>query len=122
MGGVRLELAVQEVAGDDAAGPPIDGHQVKHFPTGEHLHPSQRDLAHEDAVGAEEELLAGLAAAVERPRHLSSPEGAVGQRAAVLAGEGNALRDALIDNVRADRGEAIDVGFAGAEVAPFTVS
>ena len=75
------------------------------------------DLALEGLVGAEEKLLAGLAAGVEGARNLGSAEGAIGERAAVLAGEGNALGDALIDDVDADLGEAVDVGFAGAEVA-----
>ena len=39
--------------------------------------------------------------------------------AAVLARERHALRDALIDDVDADLRQAVDVGFAGAEVAAF---
>lgn len=39
------------------------------------------------------------------------------QEAAVFAGEGDALGDALVDDVHADLGEAVDVRLAGAEVA-----
>ncbi len=39
--------------------------------------------------------------------------------AAVFAGEGDPLGDALIDDVDADLRQAIDVGLARAEVAPF---
>ena len=75
------------------------------------------DLALERLVGAEQQLLAGLAAGVERARDLRAAEGAVGEQAAVLAGERHALGDALVDDVDADLGEAVDVGLAGAEVA-----
>src|SRR5262249_32784273 len=39
--------------------------------------------------------------------------------ARILAREGDALRHALIDNIQADLRQAIDVTFAGAEVAAF---
>jgi hypothetical protein len=80
------------------------------------------DLAGQGAVGAEEELLAGLAAGVEGARNLRAAEGAVGEQAAVFAGEGHALRGALVDDVDRDFGEAVDVGLAGAVVAAFDVS
>ena len=51
-------------------------------------------------IGAEQQLLAGLAARVEGARHLRAAERAVGQQAAVLARERHALRHALIDDVR----------------------
>ena len=60
---------------------------------------AERDLAHERLVRAEQELLAGLAAGVERARHLRAAERAVVEQAAVLAGERHALRDALVDDV-----------------------
>ena len=75
------------------------------------------DLAFERLIGAEQKLLAGLAARVEGARDLRAAEGAVGERAAVFAREGHALRDALVDDVDADLRQAIDVGFARAEVA-----
>ena len=75
------------------------------------------DLPLERLVGAEEQLLAGLAAGVERARHLRAAERAVGQQAAVLARERHALRDALVDDVDADLRQAVDVGLAGAEIA-----
>ena len=80
-------------------------------------HRAGGDLALERLVGADEQLLAGLAAGVERARDLDAAEGAVVEQAAVLAGERDALGDALVDDVRADLGEAIDVGLARAVVA-----
>ena len=71
----------------------------------------------EGGIGAEQELLAGLAAGVERARNLRAAEGAVGEQAAVFAGEGHALRHALVDDVDRHLGEAVHVGLAGAEVA-----
>ena len=76
-----------------------------------------RDLALERLVGADQQLLTGLATCVERTGHLHATEGAVVEEAAVLAGEGDALRDALVDDVCADLGEAVDVVLTSAVVA-----
>ena len=62
--------------------------------------PPSSDLLLERLVGAEQQLLAGLPARVERPRHLRAAERAVGQQAAVLPRERHALRHALVDDVR----------------------
>ena len=110
-------LPRREVAGDDAAGLAVDHDEVQHVRARVHFHRAEADLAFEGLVGAEKELLAGLAAGVEGARDLSAAEGAVIEEAAVLAGEGHALGDALVDDVHADLGEAVDVGFARAEVA-----
>ena len=77
------------------------------------------DLPLERLVGAEQQLLAGLAARVERARDLRAAERAVGEQAAVLARERHALRHALVDDVDADLRQAVDVGLARAEVAAF---
>ena len=50
-------------------------------------------LLHHRLVGAEQQLLAGLAPGVERAGHLRAAEGAVVEQAAVLPGEGHALGD-----------------------------
>ena len=71
----------------------------------------------ERRVDAEQQLLAGLAARVERARHLRAAEAAVRERAAVLARERDAHRGALIDDVDRDLGEPMDVRLARAEVA-----
>ena len=68
-------------------------------------------------VGAEQQLLAGLAAGVEGAAHLRATEAAVVEQAAVLAGERDALGDHLVDDVDRHLGEAVDVGLAAAEVA-----
>ena len=84
---------------------------------GVQLDGAELHLAHQRLVGAEQQLLAGLAAGVERARHLRAAERAVVEQAAVLAGERHALRDALVDDVDAHLGEPVHVGLAGAEVA-----
>ena len=56
-------------------------------------------LAHQRLVRTEQQLLAGLAARVERARHLCAAEGAVVEQSAVLTRERHALRDALVDDV-----------------------
>ena len=80
------------------------------------------DLPLQRLIGAEQQLLAGLAARIERARNLRAAEGAVGQHAAVFARERHALRDALIDDVDADLRQAIDVGSRERKSPPFTVS
>ncbi len=89
----------------------------------EHLHPVAEldrpflDLTGQRLVGAEQQLLPGLAAGVERARHLGAAERAVVEQAAVLAGEGDALGGALVDDVVAHLGQPVDVGLPGAVVA-----
>ena len=75
------------------------------------------DLPGERLVGAEQQLLARLAAGVEGAGDLDAAEGAGVEQAAVLAGEGHALRDALVDDLDGDLREPVHVGLAGAEVA-----
>ena len=99
------------------ARPAVDDDEVEHLGAREHGDAAGADLPHQRLVGAEEQLLAGLPAGIERAGNLRAAEGAVGQRAAVFAGEGHALGDALVDDVVADLGEAVDVGLAGPEVA-----
>ena len=77
------------------------------------------NLAFERLIGAEQKLLARLSAGIEGARDLRAAEGAVGQSASILTRKGNALRDALIDNVDADLGKPVDVGFARAKIAAF---
>ena len=84
---------------------------------GEHLDGALVDLPHHRLVGAEQQLLAGLAAGVERARHLGAAERSVVEQAAVLARERHALRDALVDDVDAQLRQPVDVRFAGAVVA-----
>jgi len=74
-------------------------------------------LPHERRIGAEQELLAGLAARVEGARQLRAAERPVVEQPAVLARERHALRDALIDDVHAQLREAVHVRFARPVVA-----
>ena len=106
-----------QVAGDDAAGPAVDDDQVEHLGARVHLHVPGGDLPRQRLVGAEQQLLAGLAAGVEGAGDLDAAEGAGVEQAAVLAGERHALGHALVDDLDGDLGEPVDVGLAGAEVA-----
>src|SRR5208337_1243863 len=117
VGHVDCNLAVVQIAGDDAAGLAVDDDQVQHVHARVHGHGAEADLAFEGLIGSEKELLAGLAASVKRAGDLGAAERAVVEEAAVLACEGHALCDALVDDVDADLRKAVDVGFAGAEVA-----
>ena len=74
-------------------------------------------LLGERLVGAEEQLLAGLPARVEGPRHQRAAERAVGELSAVLARERHALRHGVIDDARRQLGQPVDVRLARPEVA-----
>ena len=117
VGEVGLELAGDHVAGHDAAGPAVDQDRLEHLVAREHLHLPGADLPHQGLVGAEQQLLAGLASGVERAGDEGAAERAVGEGAPVLAGEGHALGHALVDDVHRQLGEAVDVRLAGPEVA-----
>jgi hypothetical protein len=110
---VRLDLAGDEVAGDDAARATLGDDDLEHLVAGELLHRAGRDLTLEGLVGTDEQLLAGLATGVEGARHLDATEGTVVEQTAVLAGERHTLGDALVDDRGADLGQAVDVGLAG---------
>ena len=69
-------------------------------------------------VGPDKELLAGLTAGIEGTGDLDTTEGTVVQQTAVLAGEGDTLGHALVDDVGADLRQAVDVVLAGAVVTP----
>ena len=112
-----LDFAVRHVACDDALGVAVHEDEVEHFVAVVHFDGAEADLAGERGVGAEEELLAGLAAGVKGAGDLGAAKGAVVEEAAVFAGEGDAGGDGLVNDVAGDFGEAVNVGFAGAEVA-----
>ena len=86
------------------------------------LHRAEADLAGHLLVGAEQQLLAGLAAGVERAADLGAAEAAVVEQAAVLAGEGHALGDHLVDDVHRHLGEPVDVRLAERKSPPLIVS
>ena len=118
VGGVAFDRPGREIPADDAAGLAVDDDQVEHLAVGERLDGAALDLPHHRLVGAEQQLLTGLAAGVEGPRHLRAAEGPVVEQAAVLARERDALRDALVDDVDAELRQAVDVRLARAVVAP----
>ena len=106
-----------QVADDDALGVAVDEHEVEHLGARIHFHAALVDFLFERLIAADEQLLPGLAAGVEGAGHLGATKGAVVEQAAVFAGEGDALGDALVDDGVGDLGEAIDISLAGAEVA-----
>ncbi len=117
VGGVSGDFPGGHVARDNALGATVDHDEVEHFVAVIHLNLAEADLFTEGGIGAEEKLLTGLTAGVEGAGDLRAAEGTIREEAAVFAGKGNALRDALVDDIGADFREAIDVGFAGSVVA-----
>ena len=122
MSGVAFQLAADEVADDDASGAFLavlvfHEHEFFHLAAVVETDGAALDFAAQCSVGAEQELLAGLSASVEGSADLSAAERAVVEQAAIVACEGDALCDALVDDVAADFGQAVDVGLAGTVVA-----
>ena len=60
-----------------------------------------------------------MPARVKRPRHLHAAKRTVFQQSSVLAGERNALRHGLIDDVNGELRQTIDIRLAGPVVATF---
>ena len=114
---VAFKLAVDEVACDDAARPAIDHHQVHHLPAGVHLYRPLTDLLAEGTVGAEQQLLARLPACIKGAGYQCPAERAVVEKAAVIACKRNAARHTLVDDVVADLGQTVNIGFTGTVVA-----
>src|ERR1700685_4106168 len=114
-----VDLTGDEIARDDAARVTVDDDEIEHLRARIHGDGAGLHLALQSLVGAQQKLLPGLASCIERPRYLRATERAIRQGAAVFTSKRHALRDALIDDVHADLSEAIDVRFAGAEVAAF---
>src|SRR5207253_10818118 len=72
--GVRLNGSRNEIARDDPFRLSIDNDDVEQLVAIEHLHAPKRDLALQCLEGAQEKLLSGLPACVERPRDLHAAE------------------------------------------------
>ena len=117
VGEVGLDLTGDHVARDDAAGDTVDDDDLEHLVAAVLGHRALGHLALHRLVGADEQLLAGLARGVEGAGHLDTTEGPVVEETAVLPGEGDALRHALVDDIGADLGQAVDVGLPAAVVA-----
>ncbi len=73
----------------------------------------------ESRIGTEKQLLASLSARVESARHLGTSERTVVEQAAVFAGEGHALSDALVYDGAAHLGKAMHIGLPGTKIAAF---
>jgi hypothetical protein len=115
---MAFDRAGHQIARDDAARLAVDDDdQVQHLAARVHLHAARGDLLFERLVRAQQQLLPRLPARVKRARNLHAAERARVEQSAVLARERNALRHALIDDVDADLRQAVDVGFARAEIA-----
>ena len=117
VGDVGFDLAGDHVARDDAPRFAVLDDELHHLVPAVALDRPGRDLALKRLIGADEQLLARLAAGVEGAGDLHAAEGAVVQVSAVLPGEGDPLCHALVDDVGADLGQAVDVRLPGAEVA-----
>ena len=118
MGAVTLNLTGRQVAGNDAPGLAVDHDHIHELVPVVHGDLAFGNLAAQGTVGTEQELLSGLALGIERPAHLDTAKRTVVQQTTVLPGERDTLRNALVDDVGADLGEAVHVGLPAPVVAP----
>src|SRR6185436_12939699 len=77
---VALDFASDEITDDNALRVPSDHNEVEHLAVRVHLDQALADRARECEVGAKQELLAGLAARVERATYLRAAERTVGKQ------------------------------------------
>ena len=117
VGGMTADFAGLEITHDDAFGMTADEHEIEHLGARVHFDATLFDFLFESLIASDEQLLSGLAAGVKGARNLGATEGAVVEKAAVLAGKGHALRDALVDDRVRHLGKAIHIRLARAEVA-----
>ncbi len=84
-----------------------------------HFHTAFCNLPGKRRIRTEQELLACLAFCIKGPAYLNATKRPVVELAAVVAGKGNTLGNALVDDVRRDFRQAVYVGFAATVIAPF---
>src|SRR4051794_35359926 len=106
---MSFQLAGDEVPGDDAPCLAVDADDVQHFMTGIHLYIAKRYLPFQSLVGADQQLLAGLACRIKGTLYLRSAKGAVAQQTTIFTGKRNTLRHTLVDDAGADLGQTVDV-------------
>ncbi len=82
-----------------------------------HLNLTRRDLPAQCTVSAKQKLLSGLTTGIEGATDLGPAKGAIGKQTAVLTSKGNSLGNALVDNIGAYLGKAVDVGLPGTKVS-----
>ena len=117
IGDVGIDFAGDQIARDDTTSTSVDDDKIEHLGSRIHGHRAGLHLTLECLISAEKKLLSRLAPRIKCTRHLRATKRTIRQRAAVFTRKGNALRNALIDDMNADLREAIDVGFARAEIA-----
>src|SRR5437899_2313020 len=116
---MRFDFSRDQVAGHNAPRFAVHDDEIQHLRSWMHLDRSLPNLSGENGISAQEKLLSGLASGIKSPGDLGPAERTVVEITAVFAGEGNALRHALINDIDTYLGEAINVGLAGTEVAAF---
>jgi len=117
--GVRCmgcDPAGDQVADHNPSRMPLVNDEVEHVGARAHGDPAAFDLPAERRIRTQEQLLTGLAPRVKGPRHLCASKRAVVQRAAVFTGKRDALGHALVYNIVAHLGQAVNIGLPGPEV------
>ena len=112
-------LAGDHVANDNPLGLAVHHHQIEHFCARIKLDLAVPYLPRQGLIGPQQKLLAGLTAGVEGSLHQGAAEGTGVEVTGIVAGKRNPLGDTLVDNVGAQFGQAVDIGLAGTEIAPF---
>ena len=109
----RLDSTGDHVASHDPTCLAVHDDQFDHLVAGIHLHGAGLDLTLQRLIGPDQQLLTSLATGVEGTLHLDTTERPGIQQSTIFARERDPLRHALVDDVRADLGQAVHIGLAG---------
>src|SRR5262249_48192427 len=108
-----------EIATNNAPCFAINDNDVQHFMARVCCHISKCYLSLQCLVSTYQQLLAGLARRIKSSFYLCASEGTVIQQAAIFPCKRNALRNTLINDIRAYFGQAMYIRFPRAIVATF---
>ena len=115
--GLAADFTGHEIPDDDALRLPVHEHEIEHLGVRMQFHLAGPNHLGQRRIGAQQQLLPGLATSVKGAGNLGAAKGAIGEQTAVFTGKGHALRDALVDDVDGDLRQPVHVGLAGAIVA-----
>ena len=119
MRSVAFHLTCHQVAGNDSSAFAVDDHHIHHFMAVVQLHFAFGNLAAQRRVGTQKQLLTRLALRVKCAGNLNPTERTVVKQSAIISRKRNALRHALVDDVRADFRQTVNIRLPAAVVSSF---
>src|SRR5580693_7728961 len=99
---MRADLPAEQVANDNPFGVAVHNDDVQKLGSRKHFHAAGSDLMGESLIGAQQQLLAGLASGVKSSRYLSSTKRTIAQQPAVFPRKRDSLSHTLVNDIHAD--------------------